>query len=172
MLFRSGMDGYISKPIHFAAMVDEFRRVLGTMANHLPARSTAPLEEKAPFPTTLPEASAAPLPAYHRAQGIDMVGDEDLFAELEGIFAADAPALIQALDAALDAEDWPTLNRSAHTVKGLFGTLAAHGFVEEARQLEHAARHGDSARCRVLVPVIQQHIRTLVDAFPAAEVRQ
>jgi len=168
---EAGMDGYISKPIRFAAMVDEFRRVLGNISTSRQAPTDLALRAiKDQASTAHQPPSAAPLPVYNRAQGIDMVGDEELFAELEGIFAADAPALIQSLGQALDAADWPTLNRSAHTIKGLFGTLAANGFIEAARQLEHAARDGDAERCHVLVPLIQAHIQNLVEAFPPLRV--
>jgi HPt (histidine-containing phosphotransfer) domain-containing protein len=102
---------------------------------------------------------------FDRAAVIDMLGDEDLFKELGSMYIADAPGYLTELDAALAAEDWPRVARSAHTLKGLFATFAANEAERDGRLLEQGATNGDAAQCAQFAPLVRAHTQALADAL-------
>ena len=156
----AGMDGYIAKPISLQALENEIGRILGSAA---PAPE--PLAGGAPLPGTSPGPDA--LPPYDREQGVALIGDAELFQQLTELYVADLPNYLHQLDESLAGEDWPVLSRSAHTLKGLFGTFVAAGAEADARRLEHAAAQGDAQACRELTPLVRAHAIRLGEAFAA-----
>jgi signal transduction histidine kinase/CheY-like chemotaxis protein len=153
--FDAGMDGYIAKPISRAAMESEIGRMFGTGTVQQPVAPAA-------------AADTAAEPVFDRAAVIDMLGDESLFKEIAGMFIADAPGYLASLDQGLAAADWPLVARSAHTLKGLFGTFAAKAAEAEARQLEHAASAADGDACLRLAPAVHRHTEALAAALASA----
>ncbi len=128
--FAAGMDGYIPKPISLGTLKSELYRLFGQVAPQAGATevSMTAIEES---------------PAGNRAAAIAMMGDEEIFREVAAMFVADTPKMLDELDQALAASDWPALTRVAHTVKGLFATFAARSGEIAARQLEASARAGN-----------------------------
>ena len=76
-----------------------------------------------------------------------LAGSEKLYLSVITKFAkmyADLPDTIQT---ALDQGDLEKVQRDAHTVKGLAGTLGHGGLRDVAAQLEHSAGEGNTAEC-------------------------
>lgn len=83
---------------------------------------------------------------YHRETALAALGDdESLLHELIGVFLADVPERLAALQAAATAGDLAAVTHQAHALKGECGTLAASDTVAKFRALEMAARVGDVA---------------------------
>lgn len=71
------------------------------------------------------------------------VGDDDVFVrELIEAFLADSGAQLDAIEAALNAEDAEALVRPAHTLKSSSATVGAMELSTVARTLEMAGRSG------------------------------
>jgi HPt (histidine-containing phosphotransfer) domain-containing protein len=69
-------------------------------------------------------------------------GDQDLFNEILDIFLEDAPTLLEKAAQALSVGDAATLERSAHSLKGLSANFAAGPTVAAAYAVEfHAREH-------------------------------
>lgn len=68
-----------------------------------------------------------------------LAGDADL-AELIEVFVAELPSRVAAMQAATHAEDWDTLGRLAHQLKGAGGSHGFDGLTPLAARLERAAR--------------------------------
>lgn len=145
------MDGYIAKPVSLTVMQKEIRRLFGGKqpATAAPA-ATAP---------------AAVAVIFDRKAAIAMMGDENLFAEVAGMFVADVPGYLDEIDAALAAGEADRLARAAHTVKGLFATFVAPAGQSVAQQLEQTARGGNLAACGELATVVRAKTEALSAAL-------
>lgn len=79
--------------------------------------------------------------AFDRAAALDrMEGDEDLLAELSGIFVEDAREQLARIRAAVAANDAAALQKSAHALKGAASNFHAAPTVAAALALEKLGR--------------------------------
>jgi HPt (histidine-containing phosphotransfer) domain-containing protein len=146
----AGMDDYVTKPVQVAALIDALKRAK-------PLRS-GPEQGAAGETATAPESANDAIPSVLDIATLDdiraIVGDDgaDGLTGLIECFLDDAPRLIAAMHAALDAADVAALQSAAHTMKStgaLFGATALAGLCEA---LEHRSAAGllDGAPIRVL----------------------
>jgi CheY-like chemotaxis protein len=63
-------------------------------------------------------------------------GDKELLTALVGFFFEDFPVLLDEIRAAFAARDWPTLQRAAHSLKGLSANFGAAPAVAALQKLE------------------------------------
>ncbi|MDQ5879951.1 MAG: hypothetical protein QG638_2688, partial [Pseudomonadota bacterium] len=136
-----GMDGYVSKPVR----ADD---LFATMAQCLP-HAVSETRHMPPEEAVIVEPTAG---AYDRAEVIErMGGDIELFQAVAAMFVEDSAGYRAALTAAVDACDVETLQREAHTVKGLLATFSCEASAMLARDIEYLARDGafDDAAARV-----------------------
>jgi two-component system sensor histidine kinase/response regulator len=63
--------------------------------------------------------------------------DEDLFRDIVQNYLEDAPGILSKIHAAADGSDSQTLQRAAHSLKGLASTLSAHEVVGASSKLEY-----------------------------------
>ena len=76
-----------------------------------------------------------------------LAGSEKLYLSVITKFAAMYQDLPDTLQADLDKGDLAKVQRDAHTVKGLAGTLGHGALRDAAAQLEHSAADGNAAEC-------------------------
>ena len=69
-------------------------------------------------------------------------GDRSFVIELINAYLADGPAMVDAIDAAVAAEDATALVRPAHTLKSSSATVGALRLAATSRELEMAGRSG------------------------------
>jgi two-component system sensor histidine kinase/response regulator len=144
---NAGMDGYISKPIRTQDLYAEIERCLpGILLETADIRS-----------------NFAPLETIDRAMLLARVeGDHKLFVELIQLFLEDAPRMIAAMRRACEEEAMDALAKSAHSMKGAAGSLAAETTAEAAAQLERYAVAGDVDRARESLATLEAMIGRLV----------
>jgi signal transduction histidine kinase/CheY-like chemotaxis protein/HPt (histidine-containing phosphotransfer) domain-containing protein len=118
-----GMDGYVSKPIDPATL---FAAVELLQPDDGPDSSGPPLE-----PIAIADLRRR------------LCDDDELVAEVIGMFLADGPGRMADIKAAIGARDWRKTQMSAHALKGAAGNLSARPVADCAEALEHLAR-GDS----------------------------
>jgi HPt (histidine-containing phosphotransfer) domain-containing protein len=70
-----------------------------------------------------------------------LCGDVSLLRDLAELFLADAPALLKEAESALARHDSATLERAAHSLKGLAANFDGVFVMAAARELEELARH-------------------------------
>jgi signal transduction histidine kinase/CheY-like chemotaxis protein/HPt (histidine-containing phosphotransfer) domain-containing protein len=129
----AGMDDYVSKPVQRS----ELLRVLNGAAGSAPASAETP----APVAPTPPPCDRAP--PLDRAAALDRLGgDEELFAEVAGVFLGDAPKLLSDLRAAVAAGDAFAVQRSAHGLKGAVGYVGGTPAATAAAALEKIGAAG------------------------------
>lgn len=144
----AGMDSYLSKPIKAEALQAEVERHLVT----------------SPGADQKPEDIAA-LPVHDRAEALERLEDEELYASLLAMFIDDAPNYLKDMHAAYDAGDRKHLARAAHTIKGVLATFSAKRAELAARELEAAAQDAEpeqQARCMARVETEMNAFLTLI----------
>ncbi|MBI2305809.1 MAG: response regulator [Rhodocyclales bacterium] len=151
---EAGMDGYISKPIRQDEMFAELARCLpDKIAAEGEAFVFVPADDAVP-------AIGAALSVFRRDEVIErMGGDVELYRSVAAMFVEDAPGYIEALQAAQRSGDASTLQREAHTVKGLVSTFSFDAATALALEIESRAGAGEfdeaSARVPQLVVAIE-----------------
>jgi signal transduction histidine kinase/CheY-like chemotaxis protein len=103
----------------------------------------------------------------HQA-GLAPLQSADQLEEFDAIrqaFTAALPARFDAMRQAITGRDWDELGRLAHSMKGSAGSFGLPGVTDCARELEHAALHGDMA---LALTILQQ--MTLRAQLPAANI--
>jgi CheY-like chemotaxis protein len=145
----AGMDGYVSKPVKPDELFAEIAVVLGAGATAL-----------------LPPPVVYEPHIYRRAEVLErMGGDEELFQTLAGMFVADSASYCSALEQALAAADAPTLQREAHTIKGLLATFSEDTGTALAQQLEESAKRGDLDKADVMAAGLVVAVKRLAAAL-------
>ncbi len=87
-------------------------------------------------------------------QSLESISSDRLFLiEVCDSFLADAPTRIDAVDAAIAADNSSALKSTAHALKSLSGCVGAMRLFEFARQMEVV---GKSNRTRPAMPLIEQ----------------
>lgn len=128
---QAGMDDYLSKPISSEALSNVLARIaVCAHPTHIcPAAQDAAQEQ-----------------AFSAAEALRLTaGDPELLAELAAIFLADMPQRLLDLETAIAANDAGATFRSAHTIKGIAASMAAHPLARIAQGIEKAGRENDLA---------------------------
>jgi two-component system sensor histidine kinase/response regulator len=143
----SGMDGYISKPIHPGGLFAEIERCLA-----IAERSSAMTQN-----------------SHESREQIDRVsllerveGDQELLSEMIHIFQEEAPNLMKAMRDALQRGDMVVLERSAHSLKGAVGNLSAKATAAAALQLEKDAKNNDVESAKGSLVEVERTVKQLL----------
>ncbi len=145
---EAGMDGYVSKPVHGAALVQ--------------AIAAAVLDATPPPTRPAPRAAAAAGPCMDRQEALAQAGgDPGLLAELARLFLAECPQWTAALQAALTEGAPARLLEAAHVLKGTLNVFAAHAAADAAFRLERMGRDGDLSGAAVVWITLEQELARL-----------
>lgn len=92
-------------------------------------------------------------------------GDRSLFNEVLGIYLEDAPELLGQASTSLASDDMPSLQRAAHTLKGLAANFGAAAAVAAAYAVELHAGSGQRDRAAKALPQMEAEIQRLETAL-------
>jgi HPt (histidine-containing phosphotransfer) domain-containing protein len=96
-------------------------------------------------------------------------GDEQLLAEIAGLFLDHYPSLMEQIRDAVSRRDAGALHHAAHTLKGSVANFYAQAAVESAYQLECMGRAGDLAGAEDPLAALEQQLRSLEPALVALQ---
>ena len=152
----AGMNDHVAKPIDPETLWATLMRWIA-----LPAAEPVPS----------PESSGAE-GALKAIRGLDVVaglhnalGREGFYLSLLDKFVGSERDFGERLSSALDAEDWKTATRLAHTLKGAAAQIGAHALAAHAAELEQALRRQDARQA--LLP-LQADVAARLAALVAA----
>ena len=191
---KAGMQGYLTKPLIPADMVRTLVPYIGRAATarggSAPGAPGGSHEaavqqgDSQPFIAPDPQAGLlnAPTAASLRDEpklppiaGVDLTqallstgGSAALLHRTLRGFAAEYGGGIAGWKAWMDAANWRELNRAAHTLQGLAGTLGATLLREHALQLERAAKTGVHAASAAALANTASELDSVVRAIDAA----
>jgi len=149
---EAGMDDYISKPVQPL----ELRRVIQALA--------APLTVKVSTVTHVDHSA----PVFDRADALERVGeDEDVLAEVIGLFLQHSPSLLANIRDAVARRDPKRLEVAAHSLRGCAGNLSAKRVVAAAQQLEELALRAEFDESLEAVAFLERELDRLTDAVSA-----
>jgi len=129
---ESGMDGYVTKPVHVPALLKMIESVGagGNSMNTKLAGEDAPVE--------------AQLRQLDESLALSRVGgDVELLKEVIELFLSDYPSTFEKIKSAVAASDATALEHHAHSLKGSVSTFGADRAFEAAFALEKQGRSGD-----------------------------
>ena len=143
----SGMDGYISKPIQPVELFAEIERCVGA----------------SPGSGAMTKNSQEPVEQIDRVSLLERVeGDQELLAEMIGLFREGAPHLLSAMREALQRGDMAALEMSAHSLKGAVGNLSAKATAAAAMQLEKDAKNKDAESAKESLAEVERAVSRLL----------
>jgi signal transduction histidine kinase/CheY-like chemotaxis protein len=162
----AGMDDYLSKPIR----VDELRAALRWQDASFSPTTPAGLDMLAPPPATAPApAAAAPATtssAYDHAAALKEA-DPLVVSVIGESFRKGWPGWVQEMRTAIAAGDAPSLQRSAHTLRGLVGNFGPSPVTELSRQMEVMSAAGNTHDATPLLLQVEAHLKGLDAALAA-----
>jgi CheY-like chemotaxis protein/HPt (histidine-containing phosphotransfer) domain-containing protein len=137
---EAGMDDYLTKPLHVAALAQALERWIA-QGTSLESRAE-PASATATHGPSAPAAPEAPLMDFSRLEEFREFDDDELTMtrEVIGLFLADTPPRIEAMEGALSAGDAGALARAAHALKGGASNIGAKAIQQHADALESAAK--------------------------------
>lgn len=90
--------------------------------------------------------------------------DEELLRDIMQIYLEDAPAMIEKIHKAVAESDANSLQRAAHSLKGLAATLSAHEVASAAARLEHIAASRNLGEAAQSAAEVDQRVSELNQA--------
>ncbi len=152
----SGMDDYISKPVHSAhlyAIVEKY-------ADLNPLRDA--VSPDAPASQDSKAAAAAPFDAKaFRAS----IGDIELMRELVAVFFEDSKKFLTDAQEAFSERDAEALYHAAHSLKGMVGNYSAAPAFLAVSALTHSTRAGSLRKARALLTTVIKEVSRLSTAL-------
>jgi two-component system sensor histidine kinase/response regulator len=150
----SGMNDYISKPIHYEVLYDTLIRC--TDRNALSMKQNADSDPSAKTKTFFDPDIA-----------IARVGSKEIFLSMLGKFIPSYELAVQSIGNALKTADWELAKRSAHTLKGAAATVGATSLSEYARQLEDAIAVNETGKYPGLLSNIEVELSRAINLIHA-----
>ena len=99
---------------------------------------------------------------FNRELALDRVGgDAELLEEIVELYLDEYPVLFDQIQVAVQSGDAPGLYRSAHTLKGSLGALAAEAAQQCAMELETSGRLGEMAGVSSMVAGLENLLHQL-----------
>jgi len=149
---EAGMDGYVSKPIRPAELLQALQAVVPALAG--PLALTA---DQVAWGGSLDMTAAL----------AGVMGDRQLLAELAGLFLAECPRWLTEMRAAVAGGDPHRLQLSAHALKGGVVTFAAGAAYEAALRMEKMGQAGDLSTAPEALAGLAQEVEHLRPALAA-----
>jgi len=146
-VLAAGMNDHIPKPI------DPYH-LFSTMAKWIKPKNPLPIAI-APRASTINGEALPILDGIDRDKGLrSVMGDVSKYKELLLKFRKRESSFVVNFQAALDADDFDTMKRLAHTLKGLSGSIGAIELYESAHELEKSSEEEN-------IHAIQKHFETI-----------
>ncbi len=153
----AGMDDHVTKPIDPDQLFEALARWIPVKQRVLPTKSVRPSQRTADV--ELP----GQLPGIDVRIGLNRVGgNRRLFRKLLMEFRQDHRDVVVAMRAALEKGDTATVQRQAHTLKGLAGTIGASELHLAARDLDRALKVGQSEDYQALLDRFEESLTPLL----------
>jgi two-component system sensor histidine kinase/response regulator len=140
---RAGMDGYLTKPIRPAVLLDAIARL-----------GIAPRERQ--------EAKRPGKSTLDRATLLDQVdGNPELLGEIIELFRRDCPRLLASTRDAIVRRDAGDYAYGVHTLRGMFRSLAADAAHDLAAKLESLDLEKDEGEAKSVYAILEQEVRSV-----------
>ena len=163
-----GMDDYVPKPVKPETLMEILEKWLPRQPGGTePAREEAEPPEMVPHEERSEEVSSDD-GVWDRSVLLErLMGDEELMVELVETALEDIPKQIKHIHESLEADDIPTAERVAHTIKGACANLGAEKLRAIAERQEHAGKAGNGVEMKERMPELEKAFEELRRAMTA-----
>jgi signal transduction histidine kinase/CheY-like chemotaxis protein len=161
---ESGLNDYVSKPVD----VTNLANVLLRWVHPEPANPDLTADGSLPAPASQSDPSDLPasLDSIDMSAALARLGNNIfLYRKLLLLFHADHSGDVQAIRAALQAEDLDLAQRLAHSLKGLAGTLGADDLRAASKELEMAIAVGNAPIYEDLLVHLEQKLALVITSI-------
>ena len=156
-----GCDGYVHEPIDPVALTEAVRSLAAALGKPMELKVASGIDD---------------LPVLEPEKFEEQVGyDNELMVEIIDLFLEERKGQVAGMEDSVANQDWDSLSKIAHTIKGSLGSLHAARARSRAQELESAARNNQvevSLRAhRLLVrdlEVLEPELLELRDAVTSA----
>jgi len=149
----AGMDDYVSKPIKPETLYSVIDKVARKSQREKEQKRTQPLQGSKTFsPKTFDLSGAMET----------VLGNEDLFQEIAGMFIESCPDYIAKIKEGIAENDAGILEREAHSLKGAVGNFGAKEAYEAAYRLEKLGKEGEMAMAEEGLSNLERVLNELV----------
>jgi PAS domain S-box-containing protein len=146
---ESGMDAYVSKPVHVPELMKMIQSVISGGSS-----MDANLSERSSVQTQLKQ--------LDEALALSRVGgDVELLKEVVELFLDDYPEAFERIRQAVASRDASALEHNAHSLKGSVSTFGANRAFEAALALEKQGRSGDLSDAQAGLHRLQEALEAL-----------
>jgi two-component system sensor histidine kinase/response regulator len=145
----AGMDGFISKPIDPAGLLQECRRVL---------QGAEPEAPEAPRVEEVEEVEVPDSPIDLERLTSSTLGNQEFAERLVKNFLADSGRTLVEMERTLEQGDMQACGKAAHSLKGASLTLGVRKVSGTAQVIEHSCRHGREDRTRKALPLLRKEL--------------
>jgi two-component system, sensor histidine kinase and response regulator len=146
---QAGMDGFTSKPIELHLLLAEMERVL---------------QGKEALPESQVQRPALKSQEIDLKKGIMLWGDQQTYLSEVSAYLQESAKHIETLNTAVENNDYPALNMTAHANKGVSGNLALPGIQAIYEALEKITA-SDWPECPALVKRLESNLEALKQAI-------
>lgn len=94
-------------------------------------------------------------------------GDEELYAEICGLFRRDGRMLLERLSNELADGSLDSATRSVQSIKSMAANVGAEELTALATKAEQAGRTGDAVSLSAYLPQLEQHLSSVLQELPA-----
>lgn len=147
MCLAAGMDGYLTKPLDTEKLIEMTESFALQSSQFSAGREVRQANGGQPSGSAIRETRVANSSGTSASQ-LDLEGalkrlggDRELLGEFIDIFLADAPALIDQIESAINDRQGVKLNKAAHALKGMISNFGATECCLVAKKLEDAGKH-------------------------------
>ncbi|MES2088356.1 MAG: response regulator, partial [Pseudomonadota bacterium] len=157
----SGMQGHISKPLDPQKLYASLAAYCPAVTDVIPRAAMPTGEGLVSHPLVVPKAAG-----LNTEQALARLsGDADLYARTLQGFMQHVDGIMVPLQRAIEASDCTTLDREAHTLRGLLATVGANDLAQLAGCLESAAKARDAVGVVAAAAPFVHALEMLADAL-------
>ena len=162
---EAGMDGYVSKPLRPDALLDAVDALVANAGPAAPRDGAGVHAESVGKDVTKDPSDSLGTVLNEATLIAGFGGNRKVLREVIDIFLVDGPALLAAVQHALQTGDGQALASSAHALRGSVGLFVQAGAFETARQVERTAKAGDLERIGPLCASLEADMKALDSAL-------
>ena len=142
----AGMDDYVSKPVR----LPDLEAALARSSAHWPSNATPPV----PAPLAPDDPDAVDLTSLRSLRELSVPGDVDPLVEMVDLFLTDTGPLVDRMRTAQQTQDWTTVQKLSHSLKGSASNMGARRLAGLCARLEKSVRAGEAGQSDELLPAI------------------
>jgi len=163
--YAAGMDRYLSKPFSTDQLLNLLEACLANDAQSKPGAQPAPYQAA----VTGEANTVLDRSMLDRIRALSRPGGPNLLFKVLGLYASSSVSLTDALTTAAINQDAEAMRQAAHALKSASANVGANAFAEVCKELEIAASNGSLEEACLLLDVLRDEHKRVLQALDAQD---